>query len=352
MQHTGTVEVAWTPSPWLRRYSKLVALLVLGLILKGALVTSHDAGLSVPDWPTSYGYNMFLFPVELWQGVIFYEHVHRLYASAVGLLTVILAVWLHLCEPRAWVRRVGYLAVLLVLLQGALGGLTVHLLLPTAVSSAHGILGQSFFVVMTLLAYTQSLEYNRRSAIERAPRVVRWGVVLSVLVFVQLVVGAVMRHAGAGLALPDFPKMGGQWLPNLSPQMMATANHLRIGLGLPPVDELQVLFHLLHRGGAVLVLVAICGLFIVSRGVALSTKVQRNITLLTLLTIVQIALGIATVLTVRQPWITSVHVVIGAALLGLSVLLVLRLSLPHASHGTSRSQAAIEPERIPAPAAS
>jgi cytochrome c oxidase assembly protein subunit 15 len=88
------------------------------LILTGALVTSHDAGLSVPDWPTSYGENMFLFPPSLWIGPIFYEHVHRLIASGVGALTVILAVWIGWVDGRRWVRWLGYAALGAVIVQG------------------------------------------------------------------------------------------------------------------------------------------------------------------------------------------------------------------------------------------
>src|SRR6186997_3299080 len=91
----------------------------------GGLVTSHGVGLSVPDWPTTYGYNMFFFPFSKWVGGVMYEHTHRLAASLVGLLTVALAVWLHLGESRTWLRRLGWLAVFLVILQGVLGGLRV-----------------------------------------------------------------------------------------------------------------------------------------------------------------------------------------------------------------------------------
>src|SRR6266404_9865951 len=86
------------PSPinaWLHRYSMLTAMATLALIAIGGLVTSHGVGMAVPDWPNSYGYNMFFFPVSKWVGGIFYEHSHRLIASAVGLLTSILTLWLY-----------------------------------------------------------------------------------------------------------------------------------------------------------------------------------------------------------------------------------------------------------------
>src|SRR6185295_5356358 len=114
-----------TCHPWLDRFAWLTegaTFLLLGL---GGLVTSHEAGLAVPDWPTTYGYNMFFFPFSKWKGGIFYEHTHRLVASLVGFLTVILAVWLWLKEARRWMRRLGTAALLAVILQGILGGLRV-----------------------------------------------------------------------------------------------------------------------------------------------------------------------------------------------------------------------------------
>jgi cytochrome c oxidase assembly protein subunit 15 len=89
----------------------LVAASTAVLIFAGGMVTSHAAGLSVPDWPTTYGWFMFSFPIDKWVGGIFYEHTHRLIASTVGFLIVVLAIWLWRGEPRRWVRRLGYLAL-------------------------------------------------------------------------------------------------------------------------------------------------------------------------------------------------------------------------------------------------
>ena len=114
--------------PWLNRFAILTAAATLALIGIGGLVTSHGAGLAVPDWPTTYGYNMFLFPPSFWIGGIFYEHTHRLFASFVGLLTTILAIWLWLREPRKWLRWLGVIALFAVVLQGILGGLRGTLL--------------------------------------------------------------------------------------------------------------------------------------------------------------------------------------------------------------------------------
>src|SRR5882757_1515459 len=114
-------------NPWLCRFAILTAFVTFLLIGLGGLVTSHGAGMSVPDWPNTYGYNMFTFPISKWVGGIFYEHTHRLMASAVGFMTAILAIWLWVKEPRAWVRWLGVIAFFTVALQGLLGGLRVVL---------------------------------------------------------------------------------------------------------------------------------------------------------------------------------------------------------------------------------
>src|SRR4249919_2471764 len=109
----------------LHKFARYVAASTVLLILAGSLVTSTASGLSVPDWPTTYGQNMFTFPPSKWVGGIFYEHGHRLIASTVGFLTIILAAWLWKQDPRRWVKWLGVSALGAVLAQGLLGGLTV-----------------------------------------------------------------------------------------------------------------------------------------------------------------------------------------------------------------------------------
>src|SRR5437867_4900062 len=116
----------------LHRFAKFVAGCTVLLVLAGSLVTSTDSGLSVPDWPTTYGWNMFTFPPSKWVGGILYEHGHRLIASTVGFLTIVLAAWLSLVDPRRWMRRLGWTALAAVIAQGVLGGLTVLFLLPAS----------------------------------------------------------------------------------------------------------------------------------------------------------------------------------------------------------------------------
>ena len=132
-----------TPSNARRRFAIFLPFTVLFLIFFGALVTSHGAGLSVPDWPTTFGRNMFLYPISGWVGGIFYEHGHRLIASVVGFLTLVLVVWIGSKESRKVVKRLGALALFAVMLQGLLGGMTVRYNLPTPVSVSHAVLGLS-----------------------------------------------------------------------------------------------------------------------------------------------------------------------------------------------------------------
>ena len=143
------------PTPaWLRRFTKLVAALTLFLIFAGAMVTSTGSGLSVPDWPTTYGWNMFTFPLSKWVGGIFYEHGHRLLASTVGFLCIVQALWLQFREPKKFVRRLGWLSLTAVVVQGVLGGLTVIFLLPKVISVSHAALAEIFFCLNVAIAFS------------------------------------------------------------------------------------------------------------------------------------------------------------------------------------------------------
>src|SRR5713101_17368 len=136
----------------LHRFAVFLAGCTVLLVLAGSLVTSTDSGLSVPDWPTSYGWSMLTFPPSKWVGGIFYEHTHRLIASTVGLLTIVLAGWLWLRDPRRWMKRLGATALGAVIAQGVLGGLTVLFFLPAPVSIAHAGLAEIFFCATVAIA--------------------------------------------------------------------------------------------------------------------------------------------------------------------------------------------------------
>ncbi len=287
---TRSSHVDGTP-PWLRRFTKLVAASTLFLIFAGAMVTSTGSGLAVPDWPNTYGEFMFTFPLSKMVGGIFYEHGHRLIASTVGLLTIIQAVWLQRREPRRYVRVLGWIALAAVIVQGLLGGLTVLLLLPPAISIAHAGLAEIFFCLTVSIAFFTSRFHAGLERTDNAP--VGPTTMLFGLVYLQILAGALMRHLGAGLAIPDFPLSFGR----LVPEFVSTA----------------IAVNYAHRLGAVLV--AVAAAIVIAR--------TRN-WLLALLVIVQILLGASTVWSGKQPHITSLHVVTGAATLALSLILMLK----------------------------
>src|SRR5215471_8042500 len=133
----------------------LTAFATFPLIFMGGLVTSHQAGMSVPDWPNSYGYNMFLFPPRYWVGGILYEHTHRLAGTVVGMLSIILAISAWKVEARPWVRRLAYAILAAVIFQGVLGGLRV-ILVNLDVAIVHACFAQAFFCLTALMAAATS----------------------------------------------------------------------------------------------------------------------------------------------------------------------------------------------------
>jgi cytochrome c oxidase assembly protein subunit 15 len=190
------------PQPWLHRFACILAFATFLLIVAGASVTSHRAGLSVPDWPTTYGQFMFSFPTSKWVGNIFYEHGHRLIASVVGMLTVVLALWLVRVEPRRWVRRLGIAAVAAVIAQGILGGLTVKLLLPPSVSIAHACLAEAFFCVTVALAFVTSERWRQPTPAAEgsdARLAQRLTLASTIAIYVQIILGAAIRHDEWGI---------------------------------------------------------------------------------------------------------------------------------------------------------
>jgi cytochrome c oxidase assembly protein subunit 15 len=292
----------------LHRFAKFLVACTVLLILAGSLVTSHDAGLSVPDWPTSYGWNMFTFPPSMWVANILYEHGHRLIASTVGVLTIVMAVWLWIAEPRRWLRWFGVATLGSVVAQGLLGGLTVLFFLPAAISTAHAGLAEIFFCMTVAIAIFTSpgwIAGYETTAGPAGPRVRRLATAATVLIYAQILVGATMRHTGAGLAIPDFPWMFGHLVPDHWSRAIA--------------------IHFTHRVGALLVTLTILALFahVASRERG-RRELMRPAAMLLGLVAVQVTLGALTVLSRRDPWINSFHVVCGAMVLTTSLVLTLR----------------------------
>jgi heme a synthase len=171
------------------------------LIFVGGLVTNTGSALAVPDWPTTFGYNMFVYPWSKMVGGIFYEHSHRLIGSAVGMMTVALAVVLWRTEPRRWLRALGLVAVGAVVVQGVLGGLRV-VLLQQPLAIVHGCFAQAFLVLMTSLAVCTSARWHMLVPAEQQPvhpslRVLAW--LTPLLVYVQIFLGALLTHTGRRL---------------------------------------------------------------------------------------------------------------------------------------------------------
>ena len=181
-------------SKGVHRFALLVAGATFFLIIAGANVTSRDAGLAVPDWPLAFGK---FFPKMV--GNVFWEHGHRLVATAVGILTIVLAVYLQVRERRAWVKRLGWIALGGVIAQGLLGGLTVKLNLPLAVSAAHATLAQLFFLTTVSLAVFTSGGWIEPPVEVRAEgtgvSLRTLCVVALVAILIQLVLGATLRHS-------------------------------------------------------------------------------------------------------------------------------------------------------------
>jgi len=302
------------------------------LIFFGGQVKSTESGLSVPDWPNTYGHFMFTFPYEQWVGGVFWEHSHRLIASAAGLFTVILTVWTLRVDTRRIVRLLALTATSVVVVQGIFGGLTVLLMLPAWTSIVHGTLAQIYLCVVAAIAVMTSRTWIERAAhsepvVDHRLRSIAF--VATMVIVVQLFVGAVMRHTEAGLAIPDIPTMFGSWLPPLSDESLRSANRELWEMNLHPVDRWQILSHLLHRIGGVAVAVAIAVVAARAyRSARTDPWLMRPAVNLVLLVVVQLTLGILVILTHKHFIITSAHVTVGALTLLTSFVLMIRTRQP------------------------
>jgi len=358
-------------NPWLSWFAKLLVGATFCLIFLGGMVTSTNAGLSVPDWPTSYGYNMFTFPIDRWVGGILFEHTHRLWASGVGLMTTVLVAWiwrnrwavpaaLAVCAAvtgavamtlphvpglggveeshtrgliimhfniwsfaaafvvmllttekdrwrygQPWLQWLGFGAFLLVCVQGTLGGLRVTEV-STVLAMIHACTAQAFLCLTVVMAAALSPHWEPaqgRSQGLGAVKGLAWTMVG--VIYCQLMIGAVMRHLHAGLSIPDFP--------------------LAFGRLIPPMLNERVAIHFAHRVGALVVVLTMIALLgaVFTAGRKYPPLVRIGIGLLGAV-VVQIALGASVIWFAREPVITSLHVVNGAAVLATALLLAMR----------------------------
>jgi heme a synthase len=367
-------------STGLFRYSLGVTLATLGLVCMGGLVTSKGVGMAVPDWPTSFGYNMFALPISTWKtGGIFDEHTHRIWASTVGLLVVFLTRWVGGAASRrtlAWIGsaelavgvglialagpnwrneahflmgisavvllaaltpwgrnassttavRMAWMAFWTVQIQGSLGGLRVVLDQWTVAGTtggilfgvAHGCLGQLFFALLVCLTFrlAPGWESIRRPGSDSIPKLLTRAACL--LVFGQLLLGLLMRHQHAGLAVPDLPLAHGQLWPATDTASLERYSARRDGF--EPITAFQVHIHMLHRLNAVLTLAAVVAVFVKTRALPQEAAARRLAAFWFGLVCTQFTLGILTVLYDKPADIATAHVAVGSLSLSAGIL--------------------------------
>jgi cytochrome c oxidase assembly protein subunit 15 len=363
----------------LHRFAVLSAIATLGLLGAGGLVTSHGAGMAVPDWPNTYGYNMFFFPVSQWVGGIFYEHTHRLAASGVGLLTVILALWLYgrsarpvmrwggltllllgvatavatperwadgsvaglvglaalgaswvwpRSEPAAkWLRWCGVAALVAVVLQGVLGGLRV-VLYRDAIGIFHATLAQLFFVLICAIALFTSRWWQTLPARIPSPLDSRLSVLFllaTLMILAQLALGAAMRHQHAGLAIPDFPLAYGKFWPAMDAASVAHYNAQRIETtAANPIIAFQIGLQMIHRLLALSILAAVAFAAWSARRALGGGNLLSRVALVWLgMILTQVLLGAATIWSNKAADVATAHVLVGALSLALGAMMSL-----------------------------
>jgi cytochrome c oxidase assembly protein subunit 15 len=293
-----------TRSLALHRFALLCAASTFVLIFVGGLVTSTGSALAVPDWPLAFGK---LIPPLI--GGIRFEWGHRVVAGAVTILTLVLALWCWWREPRQWVRVTAFVALGLIGLQAVLGGLTVLMLLPLPLAVAHAATAQAFFCLMvSLMLFTESgfgIAPRFDAGLPRRTPLVALTTVTTAAVYLQILIGAVMRHLGAGLAIPDFP--------------------LSYGRLVPPFYSFAVEINFAHRCGALVITCLVVWTFIrVVHSYRAERSVLNTAVLLLGLLVLQISLGALTIWSGRAVLPTTAHVAVGAAVLGASLALTIR----------------------------
>lgn len=302
------------------------------LIFMGGLVTSHQAGMSVPDWPNSWGYNMFTFPPSKWVGGILFEHTHRLAGVFVGILTIALVIAAWATDRRRWMRWTAVGVFLAVCIQGALGGLRVVLSLRD-LAIVHGCAAQLFFCFIAAFCVMTSrfwAEDRHRPAMDlpAVRKVLLLAIGAVAITLIQLLVGAIMRHSDAGLAIPDFPTSFGHLLPptKIDSAFRQEAIHrYGLSLGLNRVTLFQIWIHFAHRIGAVAVSAAVIAMSaMILRRLRAQPAFARLGYLALLLLATQLTLGILTVLLRKPADIASFHVAVGSLLLVTTSVIAVR----------------------------
>src|SRR5438309_1736921 len=308
---------------WLNRFAWLTCVATLLLICSGGMVTSKNVGLAVPDWPTTFGYNMFLFPVSKWVGGILFEHTHRLMGSLVGFLTIILAVWLWRSEDRQWVRNLGVIALAGVILQGILGGLRVTMM-KDEIGIFHACIAQAFLGLLVVIALVTTNFWrglaNQPIDLQKFAAIKALAIAITMSIYVQLALGATMRHQHRDLAILDFPTANGAWIPDTSAAALAKNNAWRGARALSDVSVFQIWLQMVHRFFALTIAIAIIAFCArVWREMRDFAALKRLSLLWVVLIFGQIALGAWVIWSNKAADIATAHVALGAVMLSFGV---------------------------------
>ncbi|HVN27557.1 MAG TPA: COX15/CtaA family protein, partial [Candidatus Binataceae bacterium] len=273
------------------------------LIFVGGLVKSTGSELSVPDWPLAFGK---LIPSL--QGGVLFEYSHRVVAGIVSILTLTMMVWAILREPRRWVRNLAIIAFALVITQAVLGGITVLFLIPLPIAMVHTATANAFFCVVVALAIFTSpwfIEAEPREEHAAGLPLATLAAITTAVIYVQILIGALMRHLSAGLAIPDFPTSFGQ--------------------AIPPMWDEYIAINFIHRCGA-LVVTCFIG-WTIARVLGKhreEAELRRPALALIVLLAAQVSLGAITIWSRRAVLPTTSHVAIGAAVLVTALTLTIR----------------------------
>ena len=320
--------------PWLHRFAILTGVVAFLLVTLGGSVTSYDAGLAVPDWPNTFGHSMVTAPLDHWYDHFGtrLEHSHRLLGMLIGIMTLTLAAWLWATQRhRRWLVGVGLGLVVLVIVQGVMGGLRVTQR-SDLLAAVHGVTGQVFLAGLVVVAVVTGRVWHRSMVAQASgsPKVrhLAWTVVG--LLFIQLCLGAAVRHSGSAMAIPTFPSHLGHVIPPFTQAGIQEAyadlppRYSKMGVGRP----WQVGLHFAHRVGALVVTLAILAVAVS----LLRARVSRSFLWVPMavvggLVVLQATLGVMTVMNFVEPQLATAHQAGGAALLAAAVWLALRASV-------------------------
>ena len=317
------------------------------------MVTSKNVGLAVPDWPTTFGYNMFLFPVSKWVGGILFEHTHRLMGSLVGFLTIILAVWLWMREDRRWLRSLGVIAVVGVILQGILGGLRVTMM-KDQIGIFHACVAQAFlgllvFIALVTTKFWRSIA-DQNFGLQKFSPNKALAIAVTAAIYVQLALGATMRHQHRDLAILDFPTANGAWIPDTSTVALAKINAWRDARALSNVTPFEIWLQMVHRFLALIIAIAIIWFCVrVSRDARGFDALRRLSVVWVILVFGQITLGAWVIWSNKAADVATAHVALGAVMLSIGVSIsAICWRISRMQVGSARPPGAPHSEPVPA----